>query len=94
MISDNVSSAAVFGIWSPVIAVGPSLLARLSDEDLDRVVIHEWAHVQRRDDVDLLQVVTRALVGWHPGVWWIDRQLHMEREAACDERAIRLTNTA
>ncbi len=94
VISDNVSSAAVLGIWSPVIAVGPSLLARLSDGDLDRVVIHEWAHVQRRDDVtNLLQVVTRALVGWHPGVWWIDRQLHMEREAACDERAIRLTGS-
>lgn len=94
VISDNVSSAAVLGIWSPVIAVGPSLLARLSDGDLDRVVIHEWAHVQRRDDVtNLLQVVTRALVGWHPGVWWIDRQLHMEREAACDERAILLTGS-
>jgi beta-lactamase regulating signal transducer with metallopeptidase domain len=94
LISSDVSSAAVLGISSPVIAVAPVLLTRLSAEDLDRIVVHEWAHVQRRDDVvNLLQIVARAAVGWHPGVWWIDRQLNNEREAACDERAIRVTGS-
>jgi beta-lactamase regulating signal transducer with metallopeptidase domain len=94
-ISDHVSSAAALGISLPVIALAPSLLDSLCDDDLDRIVIHEWAHVQRRDDVtNLLQVLTRAAVGWHPGVWWIDRQLQSEREAACDERAIAMTGSA
>ena len=95
VISPDVSSAAVLGISSPVIAVAPMLLTRVSPEDLDRIVVHEWAHVQRRDDiVNLLQIVARVAVGWHPGVWWIDRKLHGEREAACDERAIRVTGSS
>ena len=94
-LSDQVSSAAALGISAPVIALAPSLLDSLGDDDLDRIIIHEWAHVQRRDDVtNLLQVMTRAAVGWHPGVWWIDRQLQTEREAACDEQAIAMTGSA
>lgn len=91
-LSEHVRSAAVLGVGSPVIAVAPPLLTALSRGDLDRVIAHEWAHVQRYDDVtNALQVGIRAIAGWHPAIWWIDRQLHMERELACDERAIRLT---
>ena len=30
----------------------------------------------------------RALAGWHPAVWWLERQLRIEREVACDEIAV------
>src|SRR4051812_20123848 len=54
MLSSGVHAAAVFGCGSPVIALSPSLLEHLSEADVDRIVVHEWAHVQRRDDVALL----------------------------------------
>lgn len=87
--SDAVSSAAVLGGRSPLIAVSPGAVAQLDDEELDRVLLHEWAHVQRRDDLALLlQLAFRVVIGWHPAVWWIEQRLHLEREVACDEIAV------
>lgn len=85
-ISERVGSAALLGCGSPVIAVAPELVEHLTTDELDRVLVHEWAHVQRRDDIlNLLQLMVRAVAGWHPAVWWLDRQLAVEREMACDE---------
>jgi beta-lactamase regulating signal transducer with metallopeptidase domain len=95
VLSDDVRSAAVLGCGSPVIAVAPALLEHLDEAELDRVVIHEWAHVQRRDDLlNLAQLAVRGLAGWHPAIWWLDRQLQIEREAACDETAVAVTGCA
>jgi len=95
MLSPAVGSAAVLGGAAPVIAVSPLLLRHLDDADLDRIVLHEWAHVQRRDDVaQLLQEVIRALLGFHPAVWWAARQLRLECELACDERVAEVTGSA
>lgn len=94
MVSDAVSSAAVFAGRTPIIALAPSVIDRLADDELDRVVIHEWAHVQRRDDLaHLLQLIVRVVAGWHPAVWWCDRRLHLEREIACDEMAVAITGS-
>jgi len=95
VLSPGVATAAVLGCGSPVIAVSPLLLDRLDDDELDRVVIHEWAHVQRNDDrLNILHVAARAIAGWHPGVWWLERQLRVEREVACDEMAVAVTGNA
>lgn len=94
-LSEAVTTAAVLGCGAPVIAVAPSLVATLDPDELDRVLIHEWAHVQRYDElVNILQVLVRVIVGWHPAVWWIDRRLHIEREIACDEITIEITGSA
>jgi beta-lactamase regulating signal transducer with metallopeptidase domain len=95
VLSDDIPAAAVIGIGSPVIAVAPGLVEHLTADELDRVVIHEWAHVQRRDDIaNVFQLIARLLVGWHPALWWFDRRLQAEREAACDETAVRLTGSS
>ena len=95
VLSTDIRTAAVLGCGSPVIAIAPALLTNLSDADLDRVVIHEWAHVQRRDDVmQLVQRLVRVVAGWHPAVWWLGRQLDLEREVACDEMAVAATGSA
>jgi beta-lactamase regulating signal transducer with metallopeptidase domain len=95
VLSSRVRAAAVLGCRLPVIAIAPALVDRLSNEDLDRVVIHEWAHIQRRDDVaQILQRLVRVVAGWHPAVWWLERQLELEREVACDEVAVALTGSA
>ena len=95
VVSDEVRAAAVIGCGTPVIAVAPALMEHLTAAELDRVVIHEWAHVQRRDDLgNIAQVMARLFAGWHPGVWWLDRWLHAEREVACDEMTVRLTGSS
>jgi D-alanyl-D-alanine endopeptidase (penicillin-binding protein 7) len=95
VLSDSVATAAVLGCGPPMIAVAPSLVTMLDVDELDRVLIHEWVHVQRRDDlINLLQVVVRIVAGWHPALWWVDRRLHVEREIACDEITVAVTGSA
>jgi beta-lactamase regulating signal transducer with metallopeptidase domain len=95
VVSDDVRTASVLGLTTPAIAVAPALLRVLNNDELDCILVHEWAHVQRRDDfARLLQVLVRAIAGLHPGIWWIDRQLHINRETACDDWTINLTGSA
>jgi beta-lactamase regulating signal transducer with metallopeptidase domain len=94
VVSDSVTTAAVLGWGSPMIAVAPSLVETLEADEIDRILIHEWAHVQRRDDlVNILHVVVRIVAGWHPALRWIDRRLHVEREIACDEITVAITGS-
>ena len=92
MLSPAMRAASVLGGGRPIIAVAPVLIDRLHPDELDRIVIHEWAHVQRRDDLlSLAHAIVRAVAGWHPAVWWLERRMLIEREIACDETAVRLT---
>jgi beta-lactamase regulating signal transducer with metallopeptidase domain len=95
VVSDRVRLAGVLACGRPHIAIAPALVGQLNDLDLDRVLVHEWAHVQRRDDIgQLVQWLLRIVVGWHPAAWWCERQLDFEREAACDELAVSVTGSA
>lgn len=94
VVTPAVPDAAVLGVRTPVIALSPRLLESLTDTQLDLVVMHEWSHLERRDHVtNVVQLLVRVAAGWHPGVWWLDRHLHVEREAACDEHAVRRTGS-
>lgn len=94
VVSDSVTTAAVLGWGTPMIAVAPSLMTMLDADELDRVLVHEWAHVQRRDDLgNILQVVLHIALGWHPALWWLNRRLHIEREIACDELTVAVTGS-
>jgi hypothetical protein len=94
VVSDSVTTAAVLGWGRPMIAVAPSAVQMLEAAELDRILIHEWAHVQRRDDlVNILQIAIRAAAGWHPALVWLDRRLRIEREIACDEITVAIAGS-
>ena len=84
---DDLVPAAVLGFRRPLIVVPRALRDALTDAELDQVVAHEHAHVERRDDwASLVQRIVEVPVGWHPAVWLIGRWLRRERELAADER--------
>ncbi len=88
-VSQAVRTAAVFGGRHPAIAVSPGLLSALTPRELDLVLMHEWAHVQRYDDAaNAVQQVVCSVFGMHPGVRWCARQLDLQRELACDARVV------
>jgi hypothetical protein len=92
VVSEEVRSAGVLGLRAPAIAIAPAMLRELSDSELDQILVHEWAHVQRRDDLGrLCQVLVTAVAGLHPAVWLINRRLHIERETACDDWTVNVT---
>jgi beta-lactamase regulating signal transducer with metallopeptidase domain len=93
-VSDDLAAAAALAGMPPMIAVSATLVSDLTADDLDRVVVHEWAHLQRRDDLAcIVEAILRIAIGWHPAMWWIDRRLHVEREVACDEMVVAVTGS-
>jgi len=87
--SDDVEMPCVLGLVDPVVVLPRALARALSEGDLARVVLHEAAHVERRDDwVHLLERVLHVAFFFNPIVYAIGRRLEVEREIACDDLAI------
>ena len=80
---------------SPLIILPAHLSATLDRADLDDIVRHERAHIERRDVLaNLIQRVIESLLFFNPWVYLIGRRLIAEREAACDDRAVHATGEA
>lgn len=62
-----------------------ALLGRLDGEQRASLLLHELAHVRRRDHwVRWLELIVVPLYWWHPVVWWAKRELHEAEEQCCD----------
>ena len=85
-VSDEITVPVAVGIFDAMILIPSDLLHELDANDLDRVLLHELAHVRRSDDwVNLFERIVQALFFFSPGIYWISRQLDLEREVACDD---------
>ena len=92
-ISDEISMPMVLGLDRPLILIPTQIQEHLNDQQWEQVFLHELAHIQRRDDwTNLIQKIIEALFFFHPGVWWIGRQLNQEREFACDAWVLALSH--
>lgn len=87
-IVDALPSPAAAGWWRPVVLLPASLIARMPVDYLEALLAHELAHVRRHDYlVNLLQGLVEALLFFHPVVWWLSRQVRVERELIADDLA-------
>jgi beta-lactamase regulating signal transducer with metallopeptidase domain len=79
----------VAGTWRPTIYLPEVLLDRTPPAQLEAMLMHELAHVRRRDTwVAALQFAAQIVWWFHPAVWWMNRQLTRERERCCDEEVV------
>jgi beta-lactamase regulating signal transducer with metallopeptidase domain len=77
-----------FGTRRPAILI-PSIADTWSENRRRAVLLHELAHVARRDCLAQLMAAVACAAYWiHPGVWWAARRLRAERELACDDRVL------
>ena len=91
-VSDEVDRPCVVGFFRPRVLVPTGLLEELSAEELQQIVLHEMEHLRRRDDwTNLLQKLSLVVFPLNPALIWIDRQLCVERELACDDRVLQAT---
>ena len=90
--TDTLDRPSVIGFFAPRILIPTWLLPRLTPGELDQILLHETEHLRRGDDwTNLLQKLSLILFPLNPVLLWMERQLCLEREIACDEAVIRVT---
>ncbi len=90
--SDEVRVPTAIGFTEPLVAIPSWTMRELSTTELNAILLHELAHLRRRDDwTNLAQKVLGALLFFHPAVWWIEKKLALEREMACDDMVLAQT---
>jgi bla regulator protein blaR1 len=76
--------------WRPVVLLPASLISGMPPDLLEALLAHELAHIKRFDYlVNLVQNVIEIVLFYHPAVWWISRQIRLERELIADDLAAR-----
>lgn len=92
LLSDAVTTPAVFGAWRPSILLPADSVERFSDSELRFVLAHELAHVRRGDlALGWAAAALTCLYWFHPLVWLVNAQLRREREMACDDLVLKTT---
>lgn len=90
-ISETVEQPVLIGWLRPVILLPASMLTALPPDQIEAILVHELVHIRRHDYLVLLvQSVVEVLFFYHPAVWWISRQMRIEREFCCDREALDL----
>ena len=94
LVSSHVSGPMSLGFFRPTIVIPRSLLETLSNSELEQIVLHELAHLNRRDDwSNLAQKLIEAVLPIQPAVYWLGYQMSLAREMACDDWVIAATGT-
>jgi beta-lactamase regulating signal transducer with metallopeptidase domain len=88
-ISSGFASPLVIGLGRPRVILPQALLPVCTQAELESLLLHELAHVRRRDLlVNWIQVALQVLYWYNPLVWLANRQLRRERELCCDDQVL------
>jgi beta-lactamase regulating signal transducer with metallopeptidase domain len=88
-VSPDVRSPLMAGLFFPRVILPESLPERSTSHQLREILLHECAHVLRRDSwVRLLQRLAGVLFWVHPLVHLLNRRLDHAREEVCDNHVL------
>jgi len=87
--SDKVRVPTAVGLFQPAVLMPAWVMQELSADELNQVLLHELAHLNRWDDwTNLAQQFAKAIFCLNPIVWWIEKKAAFEREIACDDAVL------
>lgn len=87
--SEKFASPLVCGIFRPVLIIPRQILAKFQPKELEPIILHELAHIKRRDIlINWLQILAQTFYFFNPLIWYVNRQIRLEREQACDDWAL------
>lgn len=85
LIHANFSVPFTFGYFHPVIVL-PKEVKDWNENQIQMVILHELAHIQRKDYLhNLIRQVGRIFYWWNPFFWILNRYAQLESEKATDE---------
>ena len=83
--SSRISGPVSTGLFRPRIVLPEWMVERVTDEQLRTILIHESAHVLRRDQLGVMMQNFCSAIFWlHPLVRTMNRRLSLAREEICD----------
>jgi hypothetical protein len=83
------------GFRHPAVLLPEPLVDQFTEAELDHVLLHELAHIARRDDwTNLWARFAGALLALHPVAAWVVHRIDREREIACDDWVVAQTGDA
>ena len=92
LVSREVKAPVVVGITRPAIILPESIAEDYPTQRLGPMLIHELAHIRRRDHmVNAFQRLLAIALFFHPLYWMVCRALSTERERSCDDYVVRVT---
>ncbi len=95
IVTDAVHAPALFGVLKPAILLPHRVAAGNEPAALQLILLHEIAHLQRRDLwSQIFASLITALHWFNPIVWLAGRCMRAEAEMAADARALRRTDAA
>jgi TonB family protein len=90
-VSARLTAPLTYGWLRPAILL-PGSFCGLSADQQEGVACHELLHVRRRDwPITFVEELLRAVVWFHPAVWFILPRIALSREQVVDADTVRLT---
>lgn len=90
--ADVEGSPFVCGLFRPVLVLPRGLLGALDANQWRQVLLHELAHLKRRDLLwGWIPEIARMIYFFHPVAHWVCFRIRLERELACDQLAMTLS---
>lgn len=81
----GITSALVWNPWRSTILVSPDLFDKLEQDEWDAILVHELAHLKRRDLwIGWLELAAACIWWWNPLLMLVRRRLHLYAELASD----------
>jgi beta-lactamase regulating signal transducer with metallopeptidase domain len=94
VVHDEIAVPAAIGIRDSLLVLPGTLARSGSRQDIEHVLLHELAHIRRRDTLKAaLSVAIQILYWFHPLVWIVRARMAALREIACDREVARVAHS-
>lgn len=87
--SEHIQIPLTIGHLKPIIIFPIALINNLDTDQVEAILLHELAHIQRNDYLlNILQCIMETILCFNPFVWLISKTIRQEREYCCDDMVI------
>ncbi len=85
-VSHKFKSPLACGIFHPTLIFPEHIIEKFSESELRAIINHELAHIKRLDIfTNWFQILVQVFYFFNPLIWYVNRQIRLEREQACDD---------
>ena len=84
-------SPVIVGFWKPCIYLPIHLISDDNETDIRYMLLHELQHYKHKDGIANALMNLAGIVYWfHPLVWYVLKEMRIDREIACDSSVLNL----